>query len=174
MSDVISADRISHESQRFFLGTGECVGVQNVNFSYDSSLQPLRYLGAGSTKYSPVGTMAGSVSASTLLISDDFLINYTGNFGTNGFLLRSRTNTNENLSFVSGYLSSYSNRCSIGQVPQIDVSFNVFGNIGTISQTDNDIFNQLTQISTQSQGALLHIVGPGSMCQETLIICSVK
>ena len=129
MSDVIKQDRITRESQRFFLGTGEVVGNQSVNFSYDSSFQPLQYLGAGSTKFSPAGPMVGSVSVSTLLISDDQLLQFTGNFGTNGFLLRSRTNTNENVSFVSGYLTSYTSRCSIGQIPEIGANFSVFGNI---------------------------------------------
>ncbi len=163
MSQFSQMDRLTHEAQRLFIGTGEVYGLQNVNYSYDAVIQPLKYLGAGSTSYSHFGSKVGSVSTSVLLIGNDQFINYTGDIGTNGYLLRSRTDTNQNMSFVSGYLSSYSSRCSIGQIPQIDAKFDVFSNIGSINSSDNDIFNQLTQIATQSQTALLHIAGPGSI-----------
>jgi len=163
MFDIVTADRITKDAQRFFLGTGEIYGCQNVNYSYDSSKQALQYLGAASTSWTDVGPKVGNVSTSVLLIGDDQFINYTGDYGTNGYLLRSRTNTNQNVSFVSGYLSSYSSRCSIGQAPQIDSKFEVFGDIGTLDPLNDSVYSQLNIISTGAQNALLKIASPGSI-----------
>jgi hypothetical protein len=171
MSIISAPSRITKESQRLFISDQEIPGVQNVRGDYTLSAPTLKYIGLRNAEFSLDGPQVGNFGVSTLLISQDFFLKYTGQSGFNGYVLKSKPtlhmigeNNVDNFSFNSGYLTSYSSRCSVGEIPQIDVNFNVLGNIGRLSSMEsNDINNDLNNISQKNSNIPLKIISPGSI-----------
>lgn len=156
--------RLTHGEQRFFLNQQEIPGIQTFNANYDISAQFLKYIGVKDKNLVPRGAQIGSFSLSTLLISDDYWINYTGKDGFNGYLLVDKSNLAQNFSFTSGYLSSYTSRGSIGQIPQVEVNGSVFGNMGRFASSESSqVTADYGAIPSTYPTGVLKIPGPGSI-----------
>jgi len=163
-NDIIAQGRVTKENQRLFINSTEIPGVQNTQLNYQINATPLKHLGLSGIQYIPRGPQVGNVSISTLLISDDQFLQYTGNVGFNGYVVRSKSNTTNNFSFTSGYLTSYSSRCAIGQIPQIEANISVLGNIGQLSSSESAaVSTDLTNIAASNSNLLLKIADPGSI-----------
>tara|TARA_R110000772_G_scaffold249530_3_gene364029 strand:+ start:13029 stop:16457 length:3429 start_codon:yes stop_codon:yes gene_type:complete len=132
---VIKAGRIKREKQRFYLGNEEITGVQNVTLSYQSNIAPVKHVGMHGKSLITTfqGPQQGEASVASYLISEDPIIEYTGDKPVNGYLIKDISGVEDNFSFVSGYLTSYEASFSINQIPQINGSFQVFGDVGNIS-----------------------------------------
>lgn len=137
MDNLIQAGRVSRERSRFFLNGVEVPGVQSTQTQYQINLTPLKYLGMDCLATYPKGIQSANFQLSHLVISDDVFLQFTGNGGFNGYLLKDSGNLADNFSFTSGYLTSYSSKCSIGQIPEISVSVVALGNAGRISSGES-------------------------------------
>lgn len=156
--------RTARESQRLFLGTQEILGVQNTDIQYQNGDTVVKYLGMTGIPTEPNEEQIGTAQISTLLVDSDYFLQYTGNSGINGYLLRARNDILYNTSFSSGYLSNYSNRCSIGQIPQINANFTVLGNVGSFTNAESSVVSgQFVTIAANSYNPGLRIAGYGSM-----------
>jgi len=149
MSELVhNLGRLRRENQRFFINTQEIFGVQSVNSSFEIQHQPLKHIGQNtSPKLLYPGSQNGDVSVSQILVTNDQFLPFTGESGFNGYILKSYKENSSNYSFTSGYLTSYSSRCSIGEIPQVDVGIMVLDNLGNIAsgyslQTSGD-FNTI-------------------------------
>lgn len=161
---MVYASRIAREQQLVFLNQTQLPGVQNVSIQYNNAANPVKYLGLACIPIQPQGEQGGSVSIQTWVIDSDPFIQYTGNFGVNGYVLRSRGNLQNNCSFTSGYLNTYSSRCGIGQIPQIDANFGVMGNIGNLNAGESAaVSGNLTYIQSNVFSPNLQVAGPGSI-----------
>jgi len=137
------ANLLTKENQLVFIGSTQLRGVQNASLDYQTNSVQGSYLGNYDVSIGAVGAQVGRVSLSTELISSDILIQYTGESPINGFLLKNKNNSNENYSFTSGFLSSYTSTASVGDTPKIDASFEVFGNIGRITPAEASDFSSI-------------------------------
>lgn len=163
-NDFIIQDNIKREQQRFFINTIEISGVQSVDGNYVQNLIPLKFLGMANPELVPQGPQQGNFSVSTLVVGQDKFIQHTGLEGFNGYVLKSRTDTTQNFSFLSGYLTTYQSNCSIGEIPKINVSFDIFGNIGCLSTSDSTALDaDWTTIASESSDFSPMIAGPGSI-----------
>lgn len=132
-----------------FINSGQLAGVQTVNLRYENNAQELKYLGMSKCRNIPVGARIGSFDVSYFIITDEMVLPHTGNSGVNGYMLRARDNRVENFSFSSGYLTSYSSRASIGEIPQAQATFTVFGDVGklaTNADMDHILANEATPV----------------------------
>ena len=134
MSELVhNLGRLRRENQRVFINTQEIFGVQSVNSSFDIAHQPLKHIGQNSSpNLIYPGNQNGDVSISQILVTNDQFLPFTGESGFNGYVLKSYKDNLTNYSFTSGYLTSYSSRCSIGEIPQVDINLMILDNLGTI------------------------------------------
>ncbi len=164
--DIVSPGRVTRENQHVFIGTAEIPGVQSIRADYEANASPLRLLGSRTTLNVPRGAQGGSVSINTLLISDDLLAPLTGDYGVNGYIVRDRDEFAPNtIAFTSGYLTSYSVRYGIGQLPEISTQIAVLGTIGEIpfSQYSAEMITDSAVIRLNTPTSVLKIPGPGSI-----------
>jgi hypothetical protein len=123
---------LNREQQQVFLGSGQVFAVQNVSASYSIPEKPLEFIGISESIPIPNAAVLGSIEMNTLGVSTDPFIKYIKSGHVNGYILEERDNITDNYSFYSGFLTSYSNHCTVGQIPQIAASFRVLGDIGRI------------------------------------------
>lgn len=163
---LITNGNTRREEQRFFINNAEVPGVQNVDIEYSQPAAPLTHLGCGSQQYFilPSNRFSAQASVSSLFIADDPFISLTGNVGANGYLLKTYANTGQNFSFVSGYLSSYTLNCSVGQIPQLNASFDIFGEAGRIDSTSSPrVASDFASINAYTPNILLKVVTSNSI-----------
>jgi hypothetical protein len=146
MGNIIPYKVKSRETERFILNGAEIPGVQSVLLEYTKNVAPLNYLGISTIKNVPLGKQVGSVSIDSLIIGNDYFINYTGASGFNGYLLEKRplqgfrqeVRKFYDMSihgFISGYLTNYSQSCALGEIPRTQMTIDVFKDIGLL-ETD--------------------------------------
>ena len=140
--------------QYMFVNSLPVPGVQSVQSSFNFPIFPLTQLGGDKALIVPRGDKVGQVSINTFLISSDPFFYLTGNQGVNGFLIKNLTNKfQDNFSFISGYLSSYTNQYSLGGLPQVQASFQVFSNMGKIGTSHpSSIVSELSSLSFSNTG----------------------
>jgi len=127
---------LDREDQLVYLGTGQVFGVQNIVGEYRIPEAPLEFIGFKDSIPIPRGPQVGEISFDTLAVAKDPFIKCIQSGSFNGYVLQNTGNINENYSFTSGYLKSYVNSCSVGEIPRLKATFSVVGNLGEI-QTEN-------------------------------------
>ncbi len=163
-NNFITKENIRREQQKFFLNTREIFGIQSINVNYESNASPLKFIGMGNPVFVPNGTPSAGCNINTLVLGSDPFLSLTGNTGFNGYLIKSRDNYAENFSFVSGYLTSYNSRCSIGQIPEISVDFVAFGNVGRLTAAESVVVSgQFAAITGGSAVLSPNITSPGAI-----------
>jgi hypothetical protein len=70
--------------------------------------------------------LEGSFSINSVLVSEDFMLNFTGDNPFTG----SMHHNSHYFGFYNGYINSHSISCSVGQVPTTSTSISVYGDIG--------------------------------------------
>lgn len=120
-----------------FLSGYKLFGVADVNFGYSLPIDHLNVIGYNKFRTFTSGPPQSNLSIQKYLSPNDFITGMTGTFGVSGGLFYNSRNTN--FGFHSGYLNSYSVSCSVGNFPNLNADFSVFGNVGTglISTTNN-------------------------------------
>src|SRR3990167_3693593 len=163
-NDLIGNSRVRREEQRLFINRSEIHGIQAINANWDNNLTVLKYLGARCAQIIPGGAGQSNFTISTFVIDYDPFLNLTGNSGINGYIIRSKTDTTNNYGFTSGYLTSYRSKCSIGEIPQIEAGFTVYGRAGRILSTDApEVAGDLASFATYDSNFYPNIAGPGSI-----------
>ena len=138
MFDFNKTTRLGRGQQHLYLGGEQVSGLQSFDLNFRSTEQPILHLGMGESNFTNNGPRIGQVRTSAFMLGHDFFINLTGETGFNGYLVKDNQKIDDNFSFESGYLSNYSQRCSVGALPQISTSFTVFGRVGKLTQPDSD------------------------------------
>jgi hypothetical protein len=138
MFDFNKTTRLGRDQQHLYLGDEHVSGLQSFDVNFSSNETPIVHLGMSENNYANNGPKIGQVRTTSFMLGHDFFINMTGETGFNGYLIKDSQKIADNFSFESGYLTSYSQRCSVGELPQINASFTVFGRIGKLSQPDSD------------------------------------
>lgn len=157
MGKVVEKECLYGNSQYLFIGNAPIPFVQSFNANYTNPSNNSSFLGERTSYPLPNGQNRGQVSISTLLLSQDNFYPLTGNVGSNGFLIKDLNDRfNDNFGFVSGYLTSYSQSYSIDSVPSINVSFEVYRELGNInSDTYNQgLVNEIDSLSYTSTGII--------------------
>lgn len=122
--------------QRFYLGvTGgtmeELRGVQAVDAGWTRPETPLVVLGRGFAGAAVEGEIEGSVSVTRLIVTASDSVTGLLGSGVQGVLAYGPNQQfDKSIVFDSGFVTSYSSACSIGDVPSADLSIAVFGDIG--------------------------------------------
>ena len=127
---------LDKEDQQVYLGTGQVFGVQQVVGQYQIPEVPLEFIGFKDSIPIPRGPQVGEVSFEALAIAKDPFIKCIQSGSFNGYVLQDTGNINNNYSFTSGYLKSYTNSCAVGEIPRIKAVFDVVGNLGEIQTED--------------------------------------
>ncbi len=166
MNTVIGLGAKFKESQKFFISNNQISGVQSCNFQYNNALAPLKFLGQNSGCFIQAGTQIGKLSVKNLVISNNIWLQYTGTSGINAYIIEDTLNPGtKNFGCVSGWLTSYNNRCSIGQIPEESVSIDTYHNLGFIQSGESAaVLADFTNIMNGTIGTSpLSIVSYGSI-----------
>lgn len=70
--------------------------------------------------------LEGSFSINSVLVSEDFMLNFTGDNPFTGSLHHGR----QYFGFYNGYINSHSISCGVGQVPTTSTNISIYGDIG--------------------------------------------
>jgi len=123
---------ITNYENTFYLGGTALSGVLSVDGSYNIDYKPINVIGQGFTKQVVASIPTAQLSLSRYLVNNDPVLSLTGqqrNFSAvpiDGGLYYK----NKYFAFENGYLNSIGISCSVGEIPQIQSSFDVYGNIG--------------------------------------------
>ena len=124
--------RIRREGQRLAVNGTGVNAIQSLSFGYQSTAQPITPLGLSQVVYAPSAPQTATINANSLLVYDDFFINFTGEMPFSGQV----DYKDQNVKFTEAYLSSYSSSCSIGEIPSIGMQADIYGELGTGSFFD--------------------------------------
>lgn len=142
MSSITENYKVEKDGQYVYLNSLRLKGVQNVSASYQKNISLVDYFGNNEIVQLPNGEPNGQCTINSLYLTSDPFISYTGDVGSNFYLLRSQTGEDYDFSFSSGYMVSYSQQCGIGEIPSISTNWQIFGNIGTLSRYRAYITNE--------------------------------
>lgn len=163
-NDVTNRSIIQRDMQHVFLGTTEIPGIQSVDLDYSNNASVIQYLGQKNIKYIPKGAPNGNVSINSLLITTDQFIGLTGNSGCNGYVFKQNSNTSDNFSFTSGYLTNYTINCALGQIPEINTAISVYSNMGRLTSAESSrVSADFSVIPTAYSTLPLKIASPNMM-----------
>ena len=128
-------------NQRFYINGTGLSGVQSIDGNYGVNEQNVNFAGFGYVTGLISQPMQGNFTISRALIGDDPWLSFTGD-GTSaafsGSVFYERPNVGGTLDnnfsgcfgFHSGYLNSYNISCGIGEIPSVQVSISVYGDLG--------------------------------------------
>jgi len=128
-------------NQRFCVNGTGLSGVQSIDGNYGVNEQNVNFAGFGYVTGLISQPMQGNFTISRALIGDDPWLSFTGD-GTSaafsGSVFYERPNVGGTLDnnfsgcfgFHSGYLNSYNISCGIGEIPSVQVSISVYGDLG--------------------------------------------
>ena len=119
--------RIRRESQKLAVNGTGVNAIQSLSFGYETTASPINPLGLDRVLYAPSSPQTASISANSLLIHNDFFLDFTG---TNPFSGQVQYQ-NETVKFTEAYLSSYSSSCGIGEIPSLSMQAEIYGELGT-------------------------------------------
>lgn len=122
---------LSRENQHFFLNTTKLRGIRNVDISSSFGGESLRYIGvSGENPYIPVSTPVNNISINSSFVATDPFIFYTGTAFFNSYIVEDINQPLLNVSINTGYLTSYQLNCSVGSIPELSITADVYGAIG--------------------------------------------
>ena len=133
---------ITNYENTLFMDSVALSGVISFDGSYNIETVPINVIGKGFCKQVVSQVPSASVSITRYLVNNDPVFgltgdadNYTASFINGGLIYQGK-----NFGFTNGYLSSFGISCSVGEVPQIQSSFQIFGNMGpSIDPSGNNI-----------------------------------
>jgi len=123
---------ITNYENIFYLNGAALSGVLSVEGSYNIDYKPINVIGKGFTKQIISSVPEASLSISRYLTNNDPAFNLTGDGGY--YKARSIDGglyyQNKYFGFRNGYLNTLGLQCAVGDIPQLQTSFTVFGDIG--------------------------------------------
>jgi hypothetical protein len=132
---------ITNYENTFYLNGMALSGITSVDGSYNIDYKPVNVMGKGFVKQVINSIPTAQLSINRYLVNNDPVFsltgdgdNYTAQYCNGGLYYKGKY-----FSFDQGYLNSFSISCSVGEVPQIDSQFNIYGNIGPVSDPTGNI-----------------------------------
>lgn len=117
----------------FYLDGAALSGIISFDGSYNLTTQPINVIGKGYLKQVLAEVPSANISLSRFLVNSDPILQLTGD-GYN-YLAASCSGgivyNGKSFGFGTGYLNSFGINCSVGNIPQIQSTFDVYGNIGS-------------------------------------------
>jgi hypothetical protein len=151
---------INRDQVKLFLNNVAVPGIQSITLRPDAGRQPILFAGSDKVVYLP-GTQTAGISINSSLISSDFFINFTGDKQFSGIIVRD-TSAQSNISFTSGFLTSYTANFAVGQIPEVNVEGTIYGNFGEL--TDLELNGLLGQVNSQTYiSQQIKVPSPGSI-----------
>lgn len=119
--------------QIFYLGGTGVSGIRNLSAGYSVGQKQIRTLGAGFVHEVIAEPLRGEMSMTRDMLYQDPVLNLTGETPVSGTLLHGveLDGAEKVYGFNTGYLTSYSINCDVQDVPTIESSFAVFGQLGS-------------------------------------------
>ena len=126
---------ITNYENTFYLNGVALSGISSVDGSYSIDYKPINILGKGYIKQIIASVPTANLSINRYLINNDPVFNLTGdgNFNLAQSISGGLYYQNKSFAFSNAYLNSFGITCTVGEVPQISSSFDIYGNIGPIS-----------------------------------------
>jgi hypothetical protein len=123
---------ITNYDQVFYIDQTAFSGILNVNGSYSLSYAPINTIGVGYNKQVITEIPVGELSLSKYLLYEEPFLKYTGeNLSKQAIPINGSLNYgSKSIGFQAGYLNSFELSCSVGEVPQTDVSISIYGDFG--------------------------------------------
>jgi hypothetical protein len=137
---------ITNYENTLYMNSVALSGVISFDGSYNLETKPINVIGKGFCKQVLSQVPSASISVTRYLVNNDPVFSLTGdgNNYTAQYVNGGITYNNKNFGFVNGYLSSFGISCSVGDIPQIKSSFQVFGDIGpSINPSGNGISSEV-------------------------------
>ena len=119
--------------QIFYLGGTGVSGIRNLSAGYSVGQKQIKALGAGFTQEVIAEPLRGDMSMTRDMLYQDPVLGLTGEAPISGTLLYGveLDGAEKVYGFNTGYLTSYSINCDVQDVPTIESSFAVFGQLGS-------------------------------------------
>ena len=133
---------ITNYENTLFMDSVALSGVISFDGSYNIETKPINVIGKGFCKQIVAQVPSASVSITRYLVNNDPVFsltgdreNYTASFTNGGLVYEGK-----NFGFTNGYLSSFGISCGVGDIPQIQSSFQIFGDVGpSINPSGNGV-----------------------------------
>lgn len=126
---------ITNYENTFYLNGVALSGISSVDGSYSLDYVPINVLGKGYVKQVLASVPKANIGVTRYLVNNDPVFNLTGNGGDNlaqsisgGLYYKTKY-----FSFKNAYLNSFSLSCAVGDVPQLTSNFDIYGDIGPLS-----------------------------------------
>lgn len=119
--------------QIFYLGGTGVSGIRDLNASYSVGQKQVRVLGAGFAREVISEPLRGEFSMTRDMLYQDPVLGLTGEQPISGTLLHDvqLDGAEKVYGFNTGYLTSYTVNCDVQDVPTIESTFAVFGQLGS-------------------------------------------
>lgn len=119
--------------QIFYLGGTGVSGIRNLSAGYSVGQKQVRALGAGFVREVIAEPLQGELSMTRDLLYQDPVLDLTGEAPVSGTLLYGveLDGAEKVYGFNTGYLTSYSINCDVQDVPTIETTFAVYGQLGS-------------------------------------------
>ena len=119
--------------QIFYLGGTGVSGIRNLSAGYSVGQKQIKALGAGFTQEVISEPLRGDMSMTRDMLYQDPVLGLTGEAPISGTLLYGveLDGAEKVYGFSTGYLTSYSINCNVQDVPTIESTFAVFGQLGS-------------------------------------------
>ena len=144
----------------FYFDKAALSGVVSVDGSYTLNYVPLNSIGKGFLKQVVDSVPSATMSVARYLTNEDPILNFTG---TNRYIADSFSAglfyKNKYFAFDNGYIDSIGISCSVGEIPQIQSSFQIYGDIGPSFNPSGDKYAgsvfvpQVKDISLSTRGS---------------------
>jgi hypothetical protein len=147
--DFLINGQVRRENQYLFLGTNNIIGIQSAEISPQLGISSLKYLGMGNNPFTPFpnSEQIGKIDLEAILINQDPFINLTGNILSNIYILRNPSDFTNNYSLLSGFLTNYTCKYQINQIPTISTSFSIANDMGNFTLSELNSSQQIEMIN---------------------------
>jgi len=124
---------ITNYENVFYLGRAALSGILSVDGSYDIDYTPINVIGKGFLKQTMASVPKAKLNISRYLTNNDPAFNLTGDnrFYRATFINGGVQYKGKNFGFENGCLNSIGISCSVGEVPQVQTSFDIYGDMGS-------------------------------------------
>lgn len=167
-------EQISREQSFLYFNRQFIPGVQSIDFTIPENNSAISYIGQKQRVTVLNRGQFPQLNIQSQIIGYDKLFNYSGVNLLNAYIFKDKNSPSQGVQMISGAMESYSQRCSIGQIPETSSQYSFYGNCGTLelnprasripnqSMINNDLF-YIKADTTNTTDDSIRIAGPGSI-----------
>lgn len=142
---MANKNSVFNYEQQFYIEGILLSGVTSIDGGYSISESPINIIGKGYVYPVRQGPLVGNFNIQKYYIGEDILLNYTGDHPISGSI----NYDNKSFGFESGFLTEYSFSASLGSIPQVRASIDVYGDIGSGINASGDELHPAIEIPNQ-------------------------